>query len=92
MRGWWRAIETWIRTGSLQFTLSWRRRNKHSSDLVRILNLPCAAVRRFKFLARTGPESGICAGMKNPFPGINPWFEEFWRDVHANLLFTPAIC
>jgi hypothetical protein len=24
--------------------------------------------------------------MKNPFPGINPWLEEFWRDVHASLL------
>ena len=24
--------------------------------------------------------------MKNPFPGMNPWLEEFWRDVHARLL------
>ena len=24
--------------------------------------------------------------MKNPFPGMNPWLEEFWRDVHATLL------
>ncbi len=24
--------------------------------------------------------------MKNPFPGMNPWLEEFWRDVHASLL------
>jgi len=24
--------------------------------------------------------------MKNPFPGMNPWLEEFWRDVHAKLL------
>ena len=24
--------------------------------------------------------------MKNPFPGMNPWLEEFWRDVHAHLL------
>ncbi|MCX6904099.1 MAG: DUF4058 family protein [Verrucomicrobia bacterium] len=24
--------------------------------------------------------------MKNPFPGMNPWLEEYWRDVHAKLL------
>ena len=24
--------------------------------------------------------------MKNPFPGLNPWLEEFWRDVHAKFL------
>ncbi|MBI4663091.1 MAG: DUF4058 family protein [Verrucomicrobia bacterium] len=24
--------------------------------------------------------------MKNPFPGMNPWLEPFWRDVHATLL------
>jgi hypothetical protein len=24
--------------------------------------------------------------MKNPFPGMIPWLEEFWRDVHAKLL------
>jgi hypothetical protein len=24
--------------------------------------------------------------MKNPFPGMNPWLEEFWRDVHASVL------
>src|SRR4051812_5223362 len=24
--------------------------------------------------------------MKNPFPGMNPWLEESWRDVHASLL------
>src|SRR5437764_191909 len=24
--------------------------------------------------------------MKNPFPGMNPWLEEFWRDVHAKLI------
>ena len=24
--------------------------------------------------------------MKNPFPGMNPWLEEFWQDVHATLL------
>jgi hypothetical protein len=24
--------------------------------------------------------------MKNPFPGMNPWLEQFWRDVHASLL------
>lgn len=24
--------------------------------------------------------------MKNPFPGMNPWLEEYWRDVHASLL------
>ncbi len=24
--------------------------------------------------------------MKNPFPGMNPWLEEFWRDVPASLL------
>lgn len=24
--------------------------------------------------------------MKNPFPGMNPWLEDFWRDVHASLL------
>jgi hypothetical protein len=26
------------------------------------------------------------ADMKNPFPGMNPWLQEFWRDVHAKLL------
>jgi Protein of unknown function (DUF4058) len=24
--------------------------------------------------------------MKNPFPGMNPWLEEYWQDVHAKLL------
>lgn len=24
--------------------------------------------------------------MKNPFPGMNPWLEEYWRDIHASLL------
>src|SRR4051812_3615217 len=24
--------------------------------------------------------------MKNPFPGMNPWLEEFWRDIHASML------
>ena len=24
--------------------------------------------------------------MKNPFPGMNPWLEDYWRDVHASLL------
>jgi hypothetical protein len=24
--------------------------------------------------------------MKNPFPGMNPWLEAFWRDFHAKLL------
>ena len=24
--------------------------------------------------------------MKNPFPGMNPWLEEYWRDVHSHLL------
>lgn len=24
--------------------------------------------------------------MKNPFPGMNPWLEDYWRDVHAKLL------
>jgi len=24
--------------------------------------------------------------MKNPFPGMNPWLEQFWADVHATLL------
>lgn len=24
--------------------------------------------------------------MKNPFPGMNPWLEEYWRDVHASFL------
>jgi hypothetical protein len=24
--------------------------------------------------------------MKNPFPGMNPWMEGFWRDVHASML------
>jgi hypothetical protein len=28
----------------------------------------------------------ITAGMKNPFPGMNPWLEEYWRDVHARVL------
>jgi hypothetical protein len=35
---------------------------------------------------RTGLGSGISAGLKNPFPGMNPWLEEFWRDVRAKLL------
>lgn len=26
------------------------------------------------------------ADMKNPFPGMNPWLQEFWRDIHAKLL------
>lgn len=29
---------------------------------------------------------GIDSGMKNPFPGMNPWLQEYWRDVHAKLL------
>ncbi len=24
--------------------------------------------------------------MKNPFPGMNPWLEEHWQDVHAKFL------
>ena len=28
--------------------------------------------------------------MKNPFPGMNPWLEEYWRDVHAHLLVYAA--
>jgi hypothetical protein len=24
--------------------------------------------------------------MKNPFPGMNPWLEDYWRDIHASLL------
>jgi hypothetical protein len=24
--------------------------------------------------------------MKNPFPGMNPWLEGYWRDVHASML------
>jgi Protein of unknown function (DUF4058) len=24
--------------------------------------------------------------MKNPFPGMNPWLEEYWQDVHAKIL------
>lgn len=24
--------------------------------------------------------------VKNPFPGMNPWLEEYWRDVHASML------
>jgi len=28
--------------------------------------------------------------MKNPLPGMNPWLEEFWRDVHARLLVYAA--
>jgi hypothetical protein len=24
--------------------------------------------------------------MKNRFPGMNPWLEEFWQDVHAKIL------
>jgi hypothetical protein len=28
--------------------------------------------------------------MKNPFPGMNPWLEGFWRDVHARFLVYAA--
>ena len=28
--------------------------------------------------------------MTNPFPGMNPWLEEYWRDVHARLLVYAA--
>jgi len=31
-------------------------------------------------------KSAINFGMKNPFPGMNPWLEKFRRDVHAKLL------
>jgi hypothetical protein len=24
--------------------------------------------------------------MKNPFPGMNPWLDAYWRDVHASTL------
>jgi len=24
--------------------------------------------------------------VKNPFPGMNPWLEEYWPDVHASIL------
>src|SRR5207244_3367746 len=27
--------------------------------------------------------SGI---MRNPFPGMNPWLDEYWRDVHVSFL------
>jgi hypothetical protein len=23
--------------------------------------------------------------LKNPFPGMNPWLEEFWGDIHTSL-------
>ena len=41
---------------------------------------------QFTFAVRIGPPNGISAAMKNPFPGMNPWLEEYWRDVHASLL------
>jgi len=28
--------------------------------------------------------------MKNPFPGMNPWLEEYWRDVHARILVNAS--
>ncbi len=24
--------------------------------------------------------------MKNPFPGMNPYFERYWGDVHSTLI------
>src|SRR2546422_5912028 len=24
--------------------------------------------------------------VKNPFPGMNPWLEQYWPDVHASVL------
>jgi len=35
---------------------------------------------------RTAFFGAATSGMKNPFPGMNPWPEEFWQDVHASLL------
>jgi len=28
--------------------------------------------------------------MSNPFPGMNPWLQPFWRDVHARFLVYAA--
>lgn len=28
----------------------------------------------------------VSFGMKNPFPGMNPWLEEYWQDIHAKFL------
>src|SRR4051812_7293071 len=35
---------------------------------------------------RLGVVLSLSIGMKNPFPGMNPWLEEYWQDVHASLL------
>jgi hypothetical protein len=45
-----------------------------------------AAVATRKSIVQTAPPGAITARMKNPFPGMNPWLEEFWRDVHASVL------
>jgi hypothetical protein len=28
--------------------------------------------------------------MKNPFPGMNPWLEDYWSDIHVSLLVYAA--
>src|SRR5207249_11650062 len=38
------------------------------------------------FVVQMSRPNAMSSGMKNPFPGMNPWLEEYWRDVHASLL------
>jgi hypothetical protein len=38
------------------------------------------------FVLQKASVSVIKKPVKNPFPGMNPWLEEFWRDIHASFL------
>lgn len=41
---------------------------------------------RSRSAVQTPTRDAINIRMKNPFPGMNPWLEDYWRDVHAKLL------
>ena len=44
-----------------------------------------------QFIVLEAVPNGNCSlNMKEPFPGINPWLQQFWRDVHARLLVYAA--
>jgi len=50
------------------------------------LKLQNSTPREGRLLMPRALESVISVDMKNPFPGMNPWLEAFWRDIHAKLL------
>src|SRR5258708_6756377 len=46
------------------------------------------AFNRTRFIVQICPLRAIYDAMKNPFPGMNPGVEEYWRDVHPSFLVS----